>query len=115
LSSMNKNSFKMRHFRTEIKEFINNPMKYDSFNKFVIYFPQFHEITENNHNFYKGFSDYENLVLMNKKKYNFSFKGYKSKLHNYSNDIKYVDLEYILRRKNEPDLKLYNTCRYEIT
>lgn len=29
---------------------------------FCIYFPQFHEVIENNYNFYKGFTDYKNLT-----------------------------------------------------
>ena len=35
---------------------------------YFIYFPQFHEIEENNKNFYKDFSDINNLYLLNKSK-----------------------------------------------
>jgi hypothetical protein len=52
------------------KIFLTNKEKYQKiFNKiepFAIYFPQFHEIEENNINFYKGFTDFENLKVQEK-------------------------------------------------
>lgn len=38
-----------------------NPINRNNFNKFFIYFPQFHEIPENNVNFYQGFTDVVSL------------------------------------------------------
>jgi hypothetical protein len=56
------------HFHNLYK--LNNT-KYDEAFKIVqpyaIYFPQFHEIVENNHTFYKGFHDNNNLEQIKKK------------------------------------------------
>jgi hypothetical protein len=47
------------------KKTIKGKNKYD-IKPYIIYFPQFHEIAENNISFYPGFSDIKNLDLLNK-------------------------------------------------
>jgi hypothetical protein len=44
---------------------INNTIFKYNIKPYFIYFPQFHEITENNINFYKGYSDIQNLKYYN--------------------------------------------------
>ena len=48
---------------TTIETFENSNNKFD-ISTFIVYFPQYHEIPENNINFYDGFSDITNLNLL---------------------------------------------------
>jgi len=62
------NNFWDNYFITkkEKKNIKKNANKYDIL-PYVIYFPQFHEIRENNISFYPGFSDVKNLELLKNK------------------------------------------------
>jgi hypothetical protein len=116
LLNMDKSKFAIKNFCDELEQFILNPRVYNNHNKFAVYFPQFHEILENNKNFYDKFTDYKNLMKMNKEGYKFDFKGTKSRLHNNNNkNTMEVNVEDFLSHKIVPDIDLYNVTDYYLT
>jgi hypothetical protein len=59
--------------KKEKKNIITKKNKYD-IKPYIIYFPQFHEIKENNISFYPGFSDIKNLDLLSKSNMNINIE-----------------------------------------
>ena len=97
------NDFWNNYFITKKEKYIGNSLKKNVFdiNTYCIYFPQFHEFTENNISFYKGFTDTQNLLLLSKSNLNIETltPSLKELNLNSINDYDYVKNKHILQKQ----------------
>ena len=115
LKSMKKHDLSMDYFSNTLKKFIFNT-KYNCINLFPIYFPQFHNIEENNINFYDGFTDYRNLIEYNKHydKYYKNKEDFQVELRNNTIEKKNVEISKIHYKHNTPNLLYYYENNYDL-
>jgi hypothetical protein len=111
LQNMDKTDISLDFFSYSIKEFIKNPEYYNSINLFAIYFPQFHNIKENNIIFYDNYNDYKNLLAYNKE-----IKDINKK-YCFENNIKekiIIEHNKLFKKLDTPDLDFYDIDDYDL-
>ncbi len=79
---------------------------------FAVYFPQFHEIEENNVNFYKGYTDIVNLSMLTQDQ--FDFKTPLHYLHDSENILDYDLTNMEIINKQIKIAKSYGLCGFAI-
>ena len=97
------NDFWNNYFITKKEKNISSSLNKNVFNinTYCIYFPQFHEFTENNISFYKGFTDTQNLLLLSNSNLNIETltPSLKELNLNSINDYDYVKNKHILQKQ----------------